>query len=1229
MLYPILIEKKFAAESERFVDALRAYVLETFEPEIRTISDRAERERIDDAFGPGDGHWSSDLQRTINRLKAKAEEIAATAEPLAESASYKVDQWTNKEIRKLEKILPPEFLAANPARYNPENIRNSLRKAWSKNYAGLITSVTSETATNVGRIVYEGFTSGESYASIQKKILAGGPIEALKNPPFNTARKRARIIARDQIGKLNGQLIKKRQTQLGIDSYIWRTSLDERVRGNPSGRYPKAVPSHFAREGKVFNWDTPPEGGHPGEAILCRCTAEPYIEGVTGEGGEAGVSGKAIEPAQSLGNKIAGLRAAAATALNLATTTATEAIRALSTAEAAANELGVIVDGILGIEGELDELAKKAATLKIKEKIKAAEDAKAAAVGISLKAQKAKAAAEKVQSAKVATPATKAQAAAALSHVSNVEETLATLDKVIGKAQAAQAAAGEKLAAALAMKKAKAAAKIEAQKNAKIASTIDASEWKYKSPKQGSNPGGIYEDKAGARYIVKVMDEEHAINELLASKLYKAAGVNTSEMLLVDGIAFKGEKVRAIAGRWIDGLQSGAAELKSGKFGPGGYIDGAGVDMWLANWDAVGLDMDNILKDTAGNLVRIDVGAAMKFRAQGQKKAFESDKVPELETFVNGKNDQISPILAAYSEDDITRSLEKVANFTDETIDEVIDTVWKGTTLSDKTREEYRAALKGRRDVIRAEWVKRGGPKLSGGTLPGSEAFAAPKSFDPFDDYKVGDPIPFLSPEQSDYFIAKYKSNGNTTMKNALIANGLESDKNLITYPADVVDDVKEWQAAADKALEGKGPFPKPLDISAINKKVKAAEDAKAAALKAANKLEAEALNKQAEAGADKAEKVLDIAIDELYTVENSKYSIVKKNAETALDIVAESFKAAKKAEVLGYKMEWIFSELLKTKRNAETLLDTDEYKAIQKKAVGAVSKKAVVVGKISGAEKEARRKELGRDNTRPEAALFTVDDRPLIHTADGFNVVYADDTKYAKTPQEAGILGADGYKVRRGEGRKHWASIAEGNISGPWVSGKNKALLSRDGVTDADYDPKYKDAYNVLRDYTGGSYTSRNNYLRGSYKPGALTIQKYEREHKAAAALIREHTVKKPFVVWRGSNRDFIDKIIAKEGKRFEDLVGTVYTEHGFMSTTSTHSAAFEENTLFRINVPKGAKAIPARHLSQIKNEDEFIFPPETRFYISDVQNIDSSDDLNNGGRYSRIVTVEILPEV
>ncbi len=77
---------------------------------------------------------------------------------------------------------------------------------------------------------------------------------------------RARLIARDQIGKLDGQLTRQKQLAAGIPGYVWRGALDARER-----------PSHVAREGLKFKWASPPPDGHPGQAVLCRCNAEPDL----------------------------------------------------------------------------------------------------------------------------------------------------------------------------------------------------------------------------------------------------------------------------------------------------------------------------------------------------------------------------------------------------------------------------------------------------------------------------------------------------------------------------------------------------------------------------------------------------------------------------------------------------------------------------------------------------------------------------------------------------------------------------------------------------------------------------------------------------------------------------------------------------------------------------------------------------------------------------------------
>ena len=109
---------------------------------------------------------------------------------------------------------------------------------------------------------------------IEKDFLRRGGISREK------ARRRARLIARDQTASLMGDVTKARQEQLGVKRFIWRTSQDERVRV-----------SHRQRDGEVFRWDqdiatqlrqkglkVDTIDGYPGRPINCRCTAEPVLE---------------------------------------------------------------------------------------------------------------------------------------------------------------------------------------------------------------------------------------------------------------------------------------------------------------------------------------------------------------------------------------------------------------------------------------------------------------------------------------------------------------------------------------------------------------------------------------------------------------------------------------------------------------------------------------------------------------------------------------------------------------------------------------------------------------------------------------------------------------------------------------------------------------------------------------------------------------------------------------
>lgn len=121
----------------------------------------------------------------------------------------------------------------------------------------LITSIPGNVVNEVEGLVSRAFTNATPHEELARQI----------NERFNVGESRARLIARDQIGKLYGATNAYRQQELGITSFIWRTSGDERVRDE-----------HAALEGEEFQYpEGAPEEGIPGEPIQCRCSAEPVF----------------------------------------------------------------------------------------------------------------------------------------------------------------------------------------------------------------------------------------------------------------------------------------------------------------------------------------------------------------------------------------------------------------------------------------------------------------------------------------------------------------------------------------------------------------------------------------------------------------------------------------------------------------------------------------------------------------------------------------------------------------------------------------------------------------------------------------------------------------------------------------------------------------------------------------------------------------------------------------
>lgn len=164
----------------------------------------------------------------------------------------------------------------------PKGMVDYLEASTAEN-VNLIKSIPQEYFQRVETIVLGGMKSGLAPTAIAKQIQEQTGVSA----------RRAKLIARDQVSQLNSDLTRQRQTAAGIEFYRVETANDQRVSGDPSGKYPNAKISCYGiakqdigygpgvykvSEGATWRGVT---NLHPGKHHpLCRCVGISLIPGV-------------------------------------------------------------------------------------------------------------------------------------------------------------------------------------------------------------------------------------------------------------------------------------------------------------------------------------------------------------------------------------------------------------------------------------------------------------------------------------------------------------------------------------------------------------------------------------------------------------------------------------------------------------------------------------------------------------------------------------------------------------------------------------------------------------------------------------------------------------------------------------------------------------------------------------------------------------------------------------
>lgn len=228
--------------------------------------------------------------QTLVRVKLvpQLEAMAASASKIAttdarEDLGATVDEIENEYFRKwsrkrFAKVVQP--IAQNVEAFHAMQLNRTLRPVIATDVVGAepwladaISEFVGENVSLIKSIPTRLFDDLEQ--QLTRGIADGLRWEELATTiekQFKVSEARAELIARDQAGKFFGDLNHVRQTELGITTFIWRTSGDDRVREE-----------HVAREGNEYTWSAPPDGETPGEPVLCRCYAEPNLKALLSE----------------------------------------------------------------------------------------------------------------------------------------------------------------------------------------------------------------------------------------------------------------------------------------------------------------------------------------------------------------------------------------------------------------------------------------------------------------------------------------------------------------------------------------------------------------------------------------------------------------------------------------------------------------------------------------------------------------------------------------------------------------------------------------------------------------------------------------------------------------------------------------------------------------------------------------------------------------------------------
>lgn len=256
--FPAGIEREYARVSRQYMRLFK----ESIEEEIPVLKEQIMKER-GTYHADGISDVMALLERVLDRIQKRFTEkeegygLRRKLESLANmTRKLTIREWKKAVDRTLGVNITEDY-------YLGDFFQTALDR-WVDENVSLIKTIPANTLGDMRIIIKEGFLNGKSTTHIMKEI----------QHRYNVGKSHVRLLARDQIGKLNASITEAQQRDAGIEEYVWDDCGDSRVRR-----------SHKALNGKRFRWDDPPvvdqktgRRCHPGEDYQCRCRAKPVFK---------------------------------------------------------------------------------------------------------------------------------------------------------------------------------------------------------------------------------------------------------------------------------------------------------------------------------------------------------------------------------------------------------------------------------------------------------------------------------------------------------------------------------------------------------------------------------------------------------------------------------------------------------------------------------------------------------------------------------------------------------------------------------------------------------------------------------------------------------------------------------------------------------------------------------------------------------------------------------------